>query len=101
MDHTTHTRLTPNEITNDLLAGATVYGAEDAKVGKIDHLHGIGPGAEVIIDVGGFLGIGAKPVAVPVSQLDLMYDEHGKVHAVTRWTKDDLKALPEHHHHHH
>lgn len=100
MDHSKHTRLTPSEITNALLADATVYGADDAKVGKIDHLHGAGPGAEVIIDVGGFLGIGAKPVAIPVSQLDLMYDEDGRVHAVTTWTKDDLKALPEHHHHH-
>ncbi|TIV73828.1 MAG: PRC-barrel domain containing protein, partial [Mesorhizobium sp.] len=48
------------------------------------------------IDVGGFLGIGAKPVAVTASQLDFMRDEDGDVHAVTSWTKDQLKAMPEH-----
>ena len=51
----------------------------------------------MVIDVGGFLGIGAKPVAVPVNQLEFMRDEDGDVHAVTSWTKDQLKEMPEHH----
>jgi len=50
-----------------------------------------------VIDVGGFLGLGAKPVAVGVTELDFMRDEDGEVHAVTSWTKDELKKLPEHH----
>ena len=49
----------------------------------------------MIIDVGGFLGIGAKPVAIPVSDLEFMRDEDGDVHAVTNWTKDSLKAMPD------
>ncbi|KFI29544.1 photosystem reaction center subunit H [Haematobacter massiliensis] len=98
MDHSAHTRLAPDEITDAVLSGATVYGPGDEKVGYIDHLHGAGPNAQVIIDVGGFLGIGAKPVALNVADLDAMRDESGEVHAVTRWTKDDLKAMPEHHH---
>ena len=52
--------------------------------------------AQVIIDVGGFLGIGAKPVAVAASDLDFMRDEDGDVHAVTTWTKEQLKEMPEH-----
>lgn len=98
MDHSKHIRLNAAELTAERLMGATVYGAENEKVGTVSHMHGAGTGAEVIIDVGGFLGIGAKPVAVPVSQLDFMYDEGGTVHAITSWTKDDLKHLPEHHH---
>ena len=43
---------------------------------------------------GGFLGIGAKPVAVSASDLDFMRDEDGDVHAT--WTKDQLKGMPEH-----
>jgi hypothetical protein len=35
-------------------------------------------------------------VAVTASQLDFMRDEDGDVHAVTNWTKDQLKAMPEH-----
>lgn len=92
MDHTNHVRLASNELTPDVLDGATIYGADDEKVGKVSHLHG----SEVVIDVGGFLGIGAKPVAVPATQLDFMRDEDGDVHAVTTWTKDQLKDMPEH-----
>jgi hypothetical protein len=98
MDHTNHVRLTTTELTPAVLEGATVYGADDHKVGKVDHIHGVGAGGKAIIDVGGFLGIGAKPVAVPLSDLDFMRDEDGDIHAVTAWTKDQLKDMPEHHH---
>lgn len=99
MDHANHVRLGEAELTEAVLKDATVYGADDHKVGKVSHLHGIGASAQAVIDVGGFLGIGSKPVAVPVSQLDFMRDEDGDVHAVTSWTKDALKEMPEHHHH--
>jgi hypothetical protein len=96
MDHSRHVRLTPAEINAANVEGATVYGADDAKVASIDHVHGSGPSARVILDVGGFLGIGTKPVAIAASDLDIMRDETGEVHAVTSWTTDQLKALPEH-----
>ncbi len=96
MDHTNHIRLTQAELTPAILEGATIYGADDHKIGKIDHVHG---NNSAVIDVGGFLGIGAKPVAVPLSDLQFMRDENGDVHAVTGWTKDQLKEMPEHHHH--
>ncbi|MBA1347416.1 PRC-barrel domain-containing protein [Rhizobium sp. WYCCWR 11146] len=96
MDHSKHVRLGTNELTPAVLEGATVYGADDDKVGSVDHVHGSGTSANVVIDVGGFLGIGAKPVSVPISDLDFMRDEDGDVHAVTSWTKDQLKVMPEH-----
>jgi hypothetical protein len=96
MDHTNHVRLTPSELTPAVLEGATIYGADDHKVGKIDHIHGAGTGGSAVIDVGGFLGIGAKPVAVAITDLEFMRDEDGDVHAVTSWTKDELKQMPEH-----
>ncbi|AMS43337.1 photosystem reaction center subunit H [Aminobacter sp. Y103A] len=96
MDHSNHVRLTEAELTPDLLADTTIYGPDDEDIGSVSHVHGSGSTAQVIIDVGGFLGIGAKPVAVPVSQLDFMRDQDGEVHAVTSWTKDQLKDMPEH-----
>lgn len=96
MDHSKHPRLATSELTPDILKGATIYGADDHKVGKVSHVHGAGNSALVVIDVGGFLGIGAKPVGVPTGNLDFMRDEDGDVHAVTTWTKDQLEALPEH-----
>lgn len=98
MDHTNHVRLAAGELTADILEGATVYGADDSKVGTVDHVHGTGAGSTAIIDVGGFLGIGAKPVSVPLTDLEFMRDDDGDVHAVTGWTKDQLKDMPEHRH---
>ncbi|MGV3693418.1 MAG: PRC-barrel domain containing protein [Paracoccus marcusii] len=98
MDHANHTRLTHDELTEAVLDGATVYGPGDETVGSVSHTHGVGASAKVVLDVGGFLGIGAKPVMVPATDLDFMRDESGTVHARTNWTKDDLKALPTHEH---
>ncbi len=98
MDHALHERLAATELTEENLIDATIYGPDDETVGSVSHLHGSGTGAQVIVDVGGFLGIGAKTVALPVSQLDFMRDENGNIHATTSLTKDQAKALPEHHH---
>ncbi|MGO4408010.1 PRC-barrel domain containing protein [Bosea sp. RAF48] len=92
MDHSSHIRLASSELTAVILEGATIYGPGDEKIGSVSHLHG----SQVVIDVGGFLGIGAKPVVVPISDLEFMRDEDGNVHAVTTWTKEQLKEMPEH-----
>lgn len=96
MDHTTHTRLRDDELTEAVLTGATVFGPDDERIGHVAHVHGSGAEAQVVIDVGGFLGIGAKPVAVPARDLDFMRDASNSVHAVSNWTKDALKEMPEH-----
>lgn len=96
MDHSKHIRLSDTQLTPNILEGATIYGPGDETIGSVSHVHGAGPTSQVVVDVGGFLGIGAKPVAVPLSQLEFMRDEDGDVHAVTTWTKDQLKGMPEH-----
>ncbi|TPW26379.1 PRC-barrel domain-containing protein [Pararhizobium mangrovi] len=96
MDHSNHTPLTENELTEATLDGATIYGPGDEKIGSVDHVHGAGSAARVAVDVGGFLGVGAKSVAVSASELKFMRDENGNVHAVTGWTKEQLKDMPEH-----
>jgi PRC-barrel domain len=98
MDHSKHVRLMENELNANILNDAIVYGADDAKIGKVAHVHGMGMSGEVIVDVGGFLGMGAKPVSLKISQLDFMRDENGQVHATTTWSKEEVKALPEHAH---
>lgn len=81
----------------EALEGATVYGPGDETIGTVSHVDGLGTNMTVIVDVGGFLGIGGKPVAVKVAALDFMRDENCEVHAVTSWSKDQLKTMPEHH----
>lgn len=98
MDHSTHTPLIDSELNEANLMDAVVYGADDEKIGTVAHVHGMGAATQVIVDVGGFLGIGAKPVALTSSQLNFMRDSEGDVHATTSWTKEQIKAMPEHQH---
>jgi PRC-barrel domain len=98
MDHTMHTQLASVELNEANLVGASIYGPSDEKIGAVAHVHGVGLATKVIVDVGGFLGIGSKPVALDVNQLTFMRDADGDVHATTTWTKEQVKALPEHHH---
>ena len=98
MDHSAHQPLSASELTEANLIDAVIYGPGDEKVGTVSHVHGVGTDSQVIVDVGGFLGIGAKPVALAISQLNFMRDEAGSIHATTSLTKDAAKALPEHHH---
>lgn len=97
MDHSNHTPLRADEISAMNLDGANIYGPDDSNIGDVAHTHGTGPATSVIMDVGGFLGLGARRVSIPVSQLNFMRNEDGDVHATTTMTKDQLKALPEHH----
>ena len=97
MDHTDHARLPETEWTQANLEGAKILGTDDETLGKVSHIHGSGATSTIIVDVGGFLGIGAKPVALNGQRLTFMRDQDGTVHATTTFTKDELKALPRHH----
>lgn len=98
MDHANHTPLDAAELNTSNLTYAVIYGPDDETIGTVAHVHGMGATMQVIVDVGGFLGIGSKSVALDVNRLDFMRDEDGTVHAVTTMTKDQVKDLPEHHH---
>jgi len=96
MDHSNHIPLQPDELVAGALDGAPIYDREDNEISTVAHVHGSGEQAQVVFDVGGFLGIGSKRVALYAGQLDFMRDEDGVVHGVTQMTMDQLKALPEH-----
>jgi hypothetical protein len=98
MDTFTPTALAHDELNEATLIGAVVYGADDVKIGTVSHVHGLDAVVQVIIDVGGFLGIGAKPVALAATELNFLKADDGAVYAKTTWTKEQVKALPEHHH---
>lgn len=97
MDYIHHVRLNAAELSSAAQDGATIFDEDDNEIGTLDHVHGTGTSVVAVVNVGGFLGIGAKRVALPLGDLDFIRDEGGDVHAVTTWTKDQLKALPEHH----
>lgn len=63
----------------DDIEGSYVYGANDETVGEIDALllDGEGKITEAVINVGGFLGIGEKPVAVSFDKIQVLQSEDG------------------------
>ena len=96
MDDSKNAVLDPIDFVPQTLNGAVVYGAGDERIGTVSHIHGMGMDTQVVVDVGGFLGIGAKPVMIAAKDLTFVRDNLGRVHATTFWTKDQIKALPEH-----
>jgi len=94
IDKSTLTEMPVGEIRGDDLKGTTVYGANDAKIGEIGDVV-LSPDKKtdaVIVNVGGFLGIGEKEVAVGMDNLKFMTDKDGKKYLYTSFTKEQLEA---------
>ena len=75
------------------LVGKTVFGADEEAVGKIDDvvMSKSGTIESVLIDIGGFLGIGARQVAIPVEKLEIQ----GDAVVATGLTKRQAEEMPE------
>ncbi|WP_019997826.1 PRC-barrel domain-containing protein [Aureimonas ureilytica] len=89
--------VTGAELSADNLMGTTVYGPDNQTIGSIGDL-ALTPQGQVdavIVDVGGFLGIGAKPVAVAMDNLQFMRDSSGRLTLTTQFTQDQLRNAPE------
>jgi sporulation protein YlmC with PRC-barrel domain len=94
IDKSTLTKLPATDIRAEEMVGTTVYGADDANVGEIGDvvLTADGKVDAYIIDVGGFLGVGEKEVAVGSDNLAFMTDKDGNKYLYTSFTKDQLNA---------
>ena len=83
-------------ISAEKLIGADVRGADNSDVGEVGDLVMDGDKlSAVVVDVGGFLGIGEKPVALNVSDVRVWQDQAGTLVVAVDATKDALKALPD------
>jgi len=96
-DRASMTPVTGAELTADKLKGTTVYGPNDESIGEVGDiaLSQSGEVDAVIVDVGGFLGIGEKQVAVAMDNLQFMKDSGGSMYLYTQFTQDQLKNAPE------
>ncbi|MDZ5699135.1 PRC-barrel domain-containing protein [Chelativorans sp. M5D2P16] len=86
-----------DQIRAENLTGANVYGANEEDIGEVGDVI-LTPDGEidaVIIDVGGFLGIGQKEVAVGLDNISFMTDENGDLYLYTQYTQEELEAQPE------
>lgn len=78
------------------LIGRNIHNRQDETVGEIKsvHLNREGRVSDVIVGIGGFLGIGEKEVAL--AWQDLQIADNGEKVTINM-TKDQLKAMPEYH----
>jgi sporulation protein YlmC with PRC-barrel domain len=80
-------------LTAEELIGTNAYGLDDQHLGAIGDvvLGDDGKSVQaVVIDFGGFLGIGTKPVAVDVSNLRVAQDQNGNDYVYMNVTRDQL-----------
>ncbi|WP_264212509.1 PRC-barrel domain-containing protein [Leisingera thetidis] len=84
------------ELTADALTGARTYDANDEHIGEVSQVivNTSGGVEAVIIDVGGFLGIGEKPVELSMGDLDVRKLE-GDIRVTTHLTREQMEALPD------
>jgi len=94
IDKSTLKELNTGDIRAEDLVGTTVYGANDENVGEVGDvvLTPDGKVDAIIIDVGGFLGIGEKEVAVAMDNLHFMTDGNNNTYLYTNFNKEQLEA---------
>jgi len=92
--------MTGNEfrpVTQDLsaakLIGATVYGQNDENLGEVNDvvLDADGRIEAVLIDIGGFLGVGEKQVAFQFDGLTFQEDQSGSLQLMVNATQEELE----------
>lgn len=83
-------------LTAEMLTGANVRDTTDASIAEISDLVLTADGqvTDVVLDVGGFLGVGAKAVAIPLDRLTVAQGGSGDLAIWVDMTKDELEALP-------
>jgi sporulation protein YlmC with PRC-barrel domain len=88
---------TDAQLTADDLEGTTAYGPGNERLGTIGDVVLADDGKTVdavVIDFGGFLGIGTKPVAVAFENLKFQQDGNNNRYVMLNVTKEQLDAAP-------
>uniref|UniRef100_UPI0026163B14 PRC-barrel domain-containing protein n=1 Tax=uncultured Jannaschia sp. TaxID=293347 RepID=UPI0026163B14 len=79
------------------LTGSNLYGVNDDDIGEIGDLilSSDGQIEGVIVEMGGFLGLGQREVQVPYDRLSILTSETGDIRAYIDATEEELEAMPE------
>jgi sporulation protein YlmC with PRC-barrel domain len=92
------TTVDAGDLTAEQMLGATVEDAEGNSAGSVEDLvlDANETVSEVIVDVGGLLGIGAHRVALPVDGANILWNaETDELRIQTTMTQEQLETLPE------
>ena len=90
------TRASLAGMTTGDLNGTPLYDDSDNAIGKIDALVLTEDGAVsgVLVDVGAFLGVGARPVLIALPDIELMEAQDGALHGFANLTRTQIEELP-------
>jgi sporulation protein YlmC with PRC-barrel domain len=94
IDKSTLKEMPATDIRAEEMVGTKVYGAGDVDVGEIGDVALTADGKidAYIVDVGGFLGVGEKEVAIGSDNLAFMTDAQGNKYLYTNFSKEQLDA---------
>jgi sporulation protein YlmC with PRC-barrel domain len=92
----TEYELASQELTADNLIGSAVYSPNEDNLGEVNDVvfDQAGTIQGVVIDVGGFLGVGEKPVAVQYDALNVQKEDNGDLRIVLNATQEQLEGAP-------
>jgi len=91
-----YTTVNAQDVTVDKLVDAVVYGSKDETVGDLmDIVLNQGHPVKAVIDVGGFLGMGGKRIAVSFEELQLLRNDDGDLRIYIEATEDQLERRRE------
>jgi hypothetical protein len=97
LDRTGFSEFDETGLSGEDLQGIGVYGIGDEQIGTIGDIVANQDGSidAVVVDVGGFLGLGAKPVAVGFDNLSFSADTFGNRYLFLNATPEQLEAQAE------
>lgn len=86
------------QISADELIGSNVYSVDDEDIGTVDDVVASEDGElqHIVIDVGGFLGLGAHSVAIGFDEITVMSQDGGdELRVYVDATQEQLESMPE------
>ncbi len=86
-------------LTAEQLEGARIYGIEDEDIGEVETLilDDSGKVTDVLVDIGGFLGLGEHTVKLGYDELQIVSNSEGnEIRVYVDSTEERLEQLPEH-----
>ncbi|WP_293798813.1 PRC-barrel domain containing protein [uncultured Bosea sp.] len=83
-------RMEQDDFVGSVLDGAPLFGPDKSKIGTVAQIHGKGEAMQVIVSLGGILGIGAKIAVLGRGDLQFERGEDGSIRAMTQLTSDQL-----------
>lgn len=97
MEREGYTRLEASNFSIDELLGANVYDVNDEDVGNVnDVMAGADSELEfILVDVGGFLGLGEHTVAIGLDEVTILHDGADDLRLYVDVTEDTLDEMPE------